>query len=157
MALACLAPGRGQRVGRGQPSGGRAGLAELGGRTACLYPWTARSGPPGPAVRMLSWDQMPDPKMRSGLHAAGSRAIPASVRRSRWPPLRDRVLLGAWTGVLMIRFTDGSKHRVECRAELGVPVPDQELQAVRVILEGHQQVACLLGYPLRGRPGARRG
>ena len=43
------------------------------------------------------------------------------------------------------------EHGVECRGELGVPVPDQELEAVRVIAGVHQQVAGLLGHPLPRR------
>ena len=54
----------------------------------------------------------------------------------------------------MIRDADRGEHRVERRGELGVPVPDQELEAVRVILEVHQQVAGLLGHPL-ARSGGR--
>jgi hypothetical protein len=63
--------------------------------------------------------------------------------------------LGAWS--LDDPHTDSSKHRIECRGELGFPVPDQELQAIRVILKSHQQVAYLLGYPLPGRVGGDPG
>jgi hypothetical protein len=49
------------------------------------------------------------------------------------------------------------EHRAERRGEPGIPVPDQELDAVRVILEVHQQVTGLLRHPLprrmRGDPG----
>jgi hypothetical protein len=52
---------------------------------------------------------------------------------------------------------DSAKHRVEGCRELGIPVPDQELQPIRVIVEVHHQVAGLLGHPLphgmRGDPG----
>jgi uncharacterized protein len=40
--------------------------------------------------------------------------------------------------------TAGEGHRRS--SELGVPVPDQELQAVGPVLEFHQQVPGLLGY-----------
>jgi hypothetical protein len=36
------------------------------------------------------------------------------------------------------------EHGVERRGELGIPVPDQELEAVRVVFEVHQQVPGLL-------------
>ena len=40
------------------------------------------------------------------------------------------------------------EHGVEHRGELGVPVPDQELHAVNLVPEVHQQVTRLLGRPL---------
>jgi len=41
------------------------------------------------------------------------------------------------------------EHGAERRGELGVPVPDEELEAVRMVFEVHQQVSGLLGHPLR--------
>ena len=46
---------------------------------------------------------------------------------------------------------DRGEHRVERRGELRIPVADQELQAISAALEGHQQVAGLLGHPRAGR------
>ena len=50
-----------------------------------------------------------------------------------------------------------SEYRVERCGELGVPVPDQELQAVSPVFKIHQQVTSLLGHPLTcgmsGDPG----
>ena len=45
---------------------------------------------------------------------------------------------GAWTGVLMIRTPGAVKTASKARGELGVAVPDQELDTVSVILEVHQ-------------------
>ena len=45
----------------------------------------------------------------------------------------------------MIRTPGRGEDRIESRGELGIAVPEQELDTVSVILEGHQQVACLLG------------
>jgi hypothetical protein len=44
-------------------------------------------------------------------------------------------------------FIDAPKSVKRC-GELGVPVPDQELEAVRLTFQVHQQVPGLLGYPL---------
>ena len=55
---------------------------------------------------------------------------------------------GAWRGVLMIRAPTAGEHGVERRGELGIPVPDQELEAISLALEVHQQVTGLLGHPL---------
>ena len=49
------------------------------------------------------------------------------------------------------------EHRVERRGELGVPVPDQELEALGVIVEVHQQVTGLLGHPLPRRVSSDPG
>jgi hypothetical protein len=46
------------------------------------------------------------------------------------------------------RHAGRGEHRVERRGELGVPVPDQELEAFGMIVEVHQQVAALPGHPL---------
>jgi hypothetical protein len=50
-----------------------------------------------------------------------------------------------------------AEHRIEGRGELGVPIPDQELQAASVIIDAHQQVVRLLDHLLprgmRGDPG----
>jgi len=43
------------------------------------------------------------------------------------------------------------EHSVEGRGELGVPVPDQELEAVSPVFEVHQQVTGLLGHLLPRR------
>lgn len=40
---------------------------------------------------------------------------------------------------------------VERRGELGIPVTNQEPEAVGMVLEVHQQVAGLLGHPLPRR------
>jgi hypothetical protein len=39
------------------------------------------------------------------------------------------------------------QHRAERRSERGVPVPDEEPEAVSVIIEVHQQVPGLPGHP----------
>jgi hypothetical protein len=64
------------------------------------------------------------------------------------PPLRDRVRPRRLDRSLDDPHAGRGEDRVEGRGELGVAVPEQELDAVSVILEGHQQVACLLGYPV---------
>lgn len=46
---------------------------------------------------------------------------------------------------------DSGEHCVEGRGELGVPVPDQELQVTSVIVEVHQQVtACWVTHSPSG-------
>ena len=54
------------------------------------------------------------------------------------PPLGDRVRLGRPDRGLDDPHAGSGKHRVECRSELGVTVPDQELQADSAVLEFHQ-------------------
>ena len=56
------------------------------------------------------------------------------------PPLRGRVRPGRPDGRLDDPHADGGEHGVERRGELGVRVPDQELQVISLVLEGHQQV-----------------
>ena len=56
----------------------------------------------------------------------------------------------------MIR-ADRGEHGVERRGELGIPVPDQELEAISLALEVHQQVTGLLGHPLAGGVGGYPG
>ncbi len=69
------------------------------------------------------------------------------------PPLRDRVRPRRPDRRLDDPHTSSGEHRVKGRRELGVPVPDQELQPVRAVPEAHRQVAGLLGYPLPRRVG----
>jgi hypothetical protein len=52
---------------------------------------------------------------------------------------------------------DRGKNRVESRGELGVPVPDQEPEAVSVIPEAHLQVPRLLRHPLPRRVSRNPG
>ncbi len=51
----------------------------------------------------------------------------------------------------MIRIAGRGEHGVERCGELGVPVPDQELEALGLIIEVHQQIPGLLGHPLPRR------
>ena len=64
------------------------------------------------------------------------------------PPLRDRIRPGRLDRRLDDPHASSGERRVEGRGELGVPVPDQELQPVRAVSEAHRQVAGLLGHPL---------
>jgi hypothetical protein len=52
---------------------------------------------------------------------------------------------------------DRGEHGVERSGELGVPVMDQELEAVSAALEVHQEVTGLLGHPLPRRMGGDPG
>jgi hypothetical protein len=49
------------------------------------------------------------------------------------------------------------ENGVEGGSELGVPVSDEELESVRMIVEVHQQVAGLLGHPVARRAGGNPG
>jgi hypothetical protein len=57
----------------------------------------------------------------------------------------------------MIRTPIAVNTASNAALNLGVPVPDQELQALRLTVEVHQQVAGLLGHPracgVGGDPG----
>jgi hypothetical protein len=59
---------------------------------------------------------------------------------------------GAWSGV-RIDHPDalGAEDCVKAVAELRVAVVDQEARPLAVVVEVHQQVACLLGHPRRMR------
>jgi hypothetical protein len=61
---------------------------------------------------------------------------------------------GAWSGV-RIDHPDalGAEDCVEAVAELRVAVVDQGARPLAVVVEVHQQVACLLGHPRRMRLG----
>jgi hypothetical protein len=48
----------------------------------------------------------------------------------------------------MIRTCDRGEHGAGRRSELSVPVPDQELGAVGLIVKVHQHVPGLLGHPV---------
>src|SRR5439155_8691367 len=52
---------------------------------------------------------------------------------------------------------DGGEYRVEGRGELGVPITDQELQAVRLTFQVHQQVTGLLDHPVTCGMGGDAG
>jgi chloride channel protein, CIC family len=70
------------------------------------------------------------------------------------PPLRDRVRRRRPDRCLDDPHTDRSEHRVERCGELGIPVADQELNAVRMPAEVHQNIRGLLGRPrTRGTGG----
>jgi hypothetical protein len=51
----------------------------------------------------------------------------------------------------MIRHRGRGEHGVERRSKFSVPVPYQELEALGPVVEVHQQVPGLLGYPLPRR------
>ena len=82
-------------------------------------------------------------------HRCRSSAISIWSRHSRraLPTQRSAIAFarGARTGVLMIRTPVAVNTPVEHGGELGVPVPDQEFEAVSVILEVHQEITGLLG------------
>jgi len=61
------------------------------------------------------------------------------------PALRDRVRPRRPDGRLDDPHAGRGEHPVEHGGELGVPVPDQEFEAVSVILEVHQEITGLLG------------
>lgn len=70
------------------------------------------------------------------------------------PALRDRVRPRRPDGRLDDPRAGRGEHPVEHGGELGVPVPDQEFEAVSVILEVHQEITGLLGHPrARGMGG----
>ena len=64
------------------------------------------------------------------------------------PPLRDRVRPRRLDRGLDDPHAGRGEDRIEGRGELGIAVPEQELDAASVILEGHQQVTGLPGHPL---------
>src|SRR2546430_5561202 len=66
------------------------------------------------------------------------------------PPLGDRVRARRTDRRCDDPPPDSREHGIECWGELGVPVTDEELEGVSVVLEVHQEVAGLLGYPLTG-------
>ena len=65
------------------------------------------------------------------------------------PAFRGRVRRGARTGVLMIRTPIAVNTASKAAVNLGIPIPEQELEAcaVSVILEVHQ---ALLRWPIAG-------
>jgi hypothetical protein len=73
------------------------------------------------------------------------------------PPFGDRVRTRRLDGRLDDPHPGRGEYRVEGGGELGVPVPDEEFEAVRVITEVHQQVAGLLGHPLTRGVGGDPG
>ena len=73
------------------------------------------------------------------------------------PALRDRVRPRRLDRGLDDPHAGRGEDRIEGRGELGIAVPEQELDTVSLILEGHQQVACLLGHPLPRRMGGDPG
>ena len=73
------------------------------------------------------------------------------------PAFRDRVRTRRPYRGLDDPHAGRGEYRVERRGELGVPVTDQEFEAVSVALEVHQQVTGLLGHPLTRRVGSDPG
>jgi hypothetical protein len=73
------------------------------------------------------------------------------------PPLRDRVRPRRLDRRPDDPDSGCREHGVERRGELGIPVPDQELQAISLIPEAHQKIAGLLGHPLPRRLGGDPG
>jgi hypothetical protein len=64
------------------------------------------------------------------------------------PAFRDRVRPRRLDRCLDDPDPGRREHGGERRRELGVPVPDEELEAAGVVAEVHQKVASLLGHPL---------
>jgi hypothetical protein len=62
------------------------------------------------------------------------------------PAFRDRIRAGRLERALDYPRADRGEHSVGRRGELGIPVPDQELEAISLALEDHQQVTGLLGH-----------
>jgi hypothetical protein len=73
------------------------------------------------------------------------------------PAFGDRIRPGRLDKCLDDPHADRGEYHVEGGGELGIPVSDQELQAVNVILEVHEQVAGLLGHPRASRMGGDPG
>jgi hypothetical protein len=78
--------------------------------------------------------------------AGNQHPVQALAAAAGDPAFGDRVRARRPYGRLDDPDADRGEHRVECRGELGVPVPDQELEAVGVAFQGHEQVAGLLGH-----------
>jgi len=64
------------------------------------------------------------------------------------PAFGDGVCAGRLDRRLDDLHPDRRQHRVECLSEPGVPVPDEEPEAVSIVAGVHQQVARPLGHPL---------
>jgi hypothetical protein len=83
--------------------------------------------------------------------------VQALAARAGDPPFRDSVRARRPHRRLDDPHADRGEHGVECGGELGVPVPDQELQAARLVFEVHQQVAGLLSHPFTRGVGGDAG
>ena len=78
--------------------------------------------------------------------------------RRALPTQRSQIAFarGARTGVVMIRAGRG-EDCIERAGVLGIPVSDQELQAVSPVAEVHERVSGLLDRPRGGRVGGDSG
>jgi hypothetical protein len=89
--------------------------------------------------------------------AGDQHPVQALAAGAAHPAFRDRVRTRRPDRASDDPHADRGEHRVERPGELGVPVPDQELETVSVILEAHQQVTGLLRHPrargMGGDPG----
>jgi hypothetical protein len=65
-------------------------------------------------------------------------SIRSRQSRRALPTQRSVIARGARTGLLMIRTPAAVNTASNAPGELGVPVPDKELETVSVILQVHQ-------------------
>jgi hypothetical protein len=117
--------------GRTRPSGGCCCSVRCG-RWVLMVHVLAQDQPQVP----FAGDQDPIQALTAG---AGNPAFRDRVRPRRLDRRLDDSRLGR------------GEHCVERCGELGIPVPDQELEAVSLIVEMHQHVAGLLGHPVTSR------
>ena len=83
--------------------------------------------------------------------AGDQHPVQAPVAGAGNPVFRDRVRPRRLDRSLDDPDPGCREHGAERRGELGVPVPDEELEAAGVVAEVHQEVGSLLGHPvLRG-------
>jgi hypothetical protein len=102
---------------------------------------------PGRAMNVKVSDVLAQDQLQVPL-ARDQHPVQALAPGAGYPPLRDRVRPWRPDRGPDDPHADRSEHRVERSGELGVPVTDQELEAVSAALEVHQEVAGLLGHPL---------
>ena len=82
--------------------------------------------------------------------ARDQHPVQALAKGAARPAFRDRVRTRRLDRSLDDPRADRGGHRIERRSERGIPVPDQELEAVSVLLEVHQKVTGLPGHRVPG-------
>jgi hypothetical protein len=84
----------------------------------------------------------------------GHRPRCAATQPLRRPTMSPRLWLARAASSWRFAVSSPLTHGLEYRDELGVPVLDQELQTVRVVVEVHRQVSGLPRHLLPCRAGA---
>jgi len=69
------------------------------------------------------------------------------------PSFGDRVRAGRAHRCAQDADAFAGEHGIKDVGELGIPVPDQELQRCHAFAEVHQQIPCLLSHPRSARAG----